>query len=215
MANLRLTWITGLVVTALAAGLGAIGLTSCTSKAPSGTTAASDTARTGSPAPPLSADAKVARGKYLVNAIGCGDCHTPGSFYGAPDGMRMFAGSELGWTGPWGTTYAANITPDPTTGIATWSEDDIVKAMQKGVKPDGGPVLPPMPWPDLANLTPEDAHAIAAYLRTIPAVNHKVPATVPPGKTVKTAFVLPPPPAYDAPKSPPPVSAPAPGTAGR
>src|SRR5689334_8822018 len=53
-----------------------------------------------------------ARGGYLVSIAGCNDCHTPGTFYGAPDHARLLSGSEMGWAGPWGTVYAANLTPD-------------------------------------------------------------------------------------------------------
>ena len=64
---------------------------------------------------------KAERGKYLVSVLGCVDCHTPGAFYGFPDTTRFLSGSELGWTGPWGTTYARNLTPD-SMGIASWTE---------------------------------------------------------------------------------------------
>ena len=59
----------------------------------------------------------IARGRYLAQIMSCGDCHTPGKSYGEPDSARAFAGSELGWKGPWGVRYAANLTPDLDTGI--------------------------------------------------------------------------------------------------
>ncbi len=156
------------------------------------------------PAPMTQAD-KLARGEYLTTIMGCNDCHTPGTLYGAPDFSRKLAGSELGWVGPWGTSYARNLTPDAETGIAAWSEDDIVKTIRTGQRADGTEVLPPMPWPMYTNLSDDDAYSIAAYLKSLPAVSHKVPDKAPPGtKPAKHDWVLPEPPAWDAPKTPAP-----------
>ncbi len=147
----------------------------------------------------------VARGRYLVGVLGCNDCHTPGSLYGAPDTTRKLSGSELGWKGPWGVSYPQNITPDSTTGIGTWTQEQIVATIRGGKRPDGTPLLPPMPWPDFAGLTDDDANAVAAYLKSIPPVNHKNLADVPPTAPFHgAAMVFPPPPAWDAPKGPPP-----------
>ncbi len=150
------------------------------------------------------ADAKVARGQYLATITGCGDCHTPGTFYGAPDHTRLLSGSELGWQGPWGISFARNLTPDVETGIGSWTEAQIVEAIRHGRRPDGRTLLPPMPWPDFVAMTDDDAEAIAAYLKTVPPVHHVVPAVVPPGQPFTgAALVFPPPPAWDAPKAPP------------
>ena len=144
--------------------------------------------------------ARLERGRYLVTIMGCGDCHTPGTFYGASDMARKFSGSDLGWRGPWGVTFARNLTPDMETGLGYWSEDEIVKAFRSGVKNDGSPVLPPMPWQDFAALTDGDAHAIAAYLMSLPPVKHKVHDIVPPDQPFDGAVIaFPPPPAWDAP----------------
>lgn len=145
------------------------------------------------------------RGGRIVFTSGCVDCHTPGSFYGAPDTTRMLSGSELGWTGPWGTSFPRNLTPDSTTGIGSWTEDQIVTAVREGHRPDGSPLLPPMPWPVYSHLTDEDAHALAKYLKSIPPIVHEVPKVVPPGKMPnRPAFVLPAPPEWDARNMPPP-----------
>ncbi len=145
----------------------------------------------------------VARGQYLVRAIGCADCHTPGTFYGQPDPKRLLSGSELGWNGPWGTTYPRNLTPDTTTGIGKWTEQDIVNALHQGRRPDGTALLPPMPWFDFVWLNEEDAYAIAKYLKSVPPIAHKVPDKLPPGVKPKGAFwQLPPAPAWDAPRYP-------------
>ena len=182
-------------------------LASCSSKS-STTTSSTDSTAALSPA------AKVARGKYLVSVLACNDCHTPGGLYGAPDMTRMLSGSELGWTGPWGTSYPANLTPDPQTGIGNYTEDDIVAAIRTGHKKSGVPILPPMPWPVYANLTDEDAYAVAAYVKSIPPVVHAVPTNLPAGKKAPAALVFPPPPAWDAPKGPPPGAPPADTTKG-
>ena len=158
------------------------------------------------PAPAHGAASKevLARGRYLVTITGCNDCHTPGALYGSPDFSRQLSGSELGWHGPWGVSFPSNLTPDLETGLGYWSEDEIVKAFRTGVKNDGSRVLPPMPWQDFAALSDADAHAIAAYLMSQPAVSHKVPADVPPGQKYDGAMMdFPPPPAWDAPKAPP------------
>src|SRR5262249_30243745 len=111
------------------------------------------------------------RGQYIAVITGCNDCHTPGTFYGAPDMNRALSGSELGWKGPWGVSYAANLTPDSATGMGTWTNVEIERALRSGVKKDGSPILPPMPWPDFARMNPEDMAALITYLRSIPAVS--------------------------------------------
>jgi mono/diheme cytochrome c family protein len=154
---------------------------------------------------PAAADRKpmIARGQYLVTIMGCNDCHTPGYFYGAADLDRRLSGSDMAWKGPWGFTFARNLTPDMETGLGYWSEDEIVKAVRTGVSNDGRTLMPPMPWQDFSALTDADAHAIAAYLMSLPAVKHKVHDPVPPGQAYDGAFVeFPPPTPWDAPRPP-------------
>jgi cytochrome c553 len=152
----------------------------------------------------MTAEAKVARGRYLTVIMGCNDCHTPGTFYGTPDTTRTLSGTELGWEGPWGTTYPRNLTPDMETGIGTWSEQDIVTALRQGHRPDNSPILPPMPWPMYTILTDDDASSIANYLKSIPPVKHKAPDRLPPGKGAGGRLIFPPPPAWDGQNLPPP-----------
>jgi len=155
-------------------------------------------------APEQPAMTKLQRGEYLAAITGCHDCHTPGGMYGAPDMHRALSGSELGWQGPWGVSYAANITPDSATGIGTWTNVEIERALRSGVKKDGSPILPPMPWPDLARLNPEDMAALIEYLRNLHAVTHNVPKPIPPGAKAAGALVsFPAPPAWDAPRKTP------------
>jgi len=147
------------------------------------------------------AAARVKRGEYLTGIMSCIDCHTPGTFYGAPDFSRHLSGSELGWKGPWGVTYARNLTPDKETGIGNWTEDDIIKALRTGVRPNGTGLNPPMPWQNFTKLSDEDVHAIAAYLKSLPPVKHKVPDRVPPGTEVTGPVIpIPPPGEWDAPR---------------
>jgi mono/diheme cytochrome c family protein len=90
----------------------------------------------------------IERGKYLVTLDGCNGCHTPGHFFGKPDKARELGGSEVGFEGPdLGIFYGPNLTADEETG--TWSEADIVKAIQTGVRPHGRGLVPVMPWPAL------------------------------------------------------------------
>lgn len=165
------------------------------------TTETSDTAD--STAARAAAMTPIQRGQYLAIVGGCHDCHTPGTLYGAPDMSRALSGSELGWKGPWGVSYAANLTPDPTTGLGSWTDEQILRALQTGVDKEGVPIAPPMPWPSYAHLTREDAMAIVAYLRSIPAVIHRAPERVPPNGTSLTPVLdFPPPPEWDVPKKP-------------
>lgn len=148
--------------------------------------------------------AKLARGEYLATTMGCNDCHTPGTLFGGPDFARRLAGSEVGWKGPWGISFARNLTPDLETGIGYWSEDELVNALRTGLKNDGKPMLPPMPWPNCTRLTDEDIHALAGYLLSLPPVKHKVPDALPPGGSYSGPVIeMPAPGAWDAPTGAP------------
>lgn len=158
-------------------------------------------------AAPLSAQAMIERGRYLVTVAACHDCHTPfkmGPNGPAPDMSRALSGHPAGfemppapaaqgpwigamaatntaWAGPWGVSFTANLTPDAKTGLGTWTEqnfiDTIRNARHMGV---GRPLLPPMPSPALAAMTDEDLKSVFAYLRSIPAIENKVPEPRPP-----------------------------------
>ncbi len=145
-------------------------------------------------------DARVERGRYLVSVIGCSDCHTPltmGPHGPEPDMSRFLAGhpeavpvtpptaptgawlwsasaTNTAFAGPWGVSYAANLTPDQTTGLGIWTEDVFVGAIRTGRHMDTSrEIAPPMPWPAVRNATDDDLKSIFAYLRTIrPVVNH-------------------------------------------
>lgn len=163
--------------------------------------------------PAAPAVSPVERGKMLVTGGGCHDCHTPkkiGPMGPEPDMAKMLSGhpeSEgatppfkgpagkytthtndhlTAWSGAWGVSYAANLTPDETTGIGLWSEDSFVKALKTGKHMGAGrPILPPMPWNWYGQLPDEDLKAIYAYLKSIPPIMNKVPAPLDPaGKPV-------------------------------
>ena len=124
----------------------------------------------------LAAETEVERGKYLVIISGCGTCHTPGALLGKPNSKRLLAGSEVGFGIPGvGVFVGGNLTPDKETGLGEWTTEQIIAAITKGETPNGRKLFPVMPWPDLANLSSNDAQAIAAYLRSLPPVKNAVP----------------------------------------
>jgi len=154
------------------------------------------------------AEARIERGRYLVEVSGCNDCHTPLKMgangpepdrerflSGHPEGMVMEPAPVLGegpwmwagaatntaFAGPWGITYAANLTPDEATGLGIWTEEMFINALRKGKKFGGGRMLnPPMPWPAYSHLTDEDAKAIFAFLASIKPIENRVPDWKPP-----------------------------------
>jgi cytochrome c553 len=149
---------------------------------------------------------QVDRGKSLVWAIGCNDCHTPkriGPRGPELDTVRLLSGHReeptlpppptlepgpwgivtsmelTAWSGPWGVSYGANLTPDENTGLGIWTEEMFIKALRTGRHMGASrPILPPMPWEVYGRLPDEDLKAIYAYLRSIPPVKNRVPAPV-------------------------------------
>jgi mono/diheme cytochrome c family protein len=152
----------------------------------------------------------VKRGNYLVAFGGCNDCHSPKIMTTdgpIPDSTRLLSGHPAqdnppaippnvldpngwagmgnkdftAWAGPWGISYAANLTPDNATGIGAWTEEAFIKAMRTGKHLGmGRPILPPMPWYGLAALNDEDLKAVFAYLKSLPPVSNEVPMPTPP-----------------------------------
>jgi mono/diheme cytochrome c family protein len=105
----------------------------------------------------------VRRGEYLVRAGGCFSCHTA-------EGGEPLAGGRALET-PFGTFYSPNITRDGETGIGRWSDADFVRALRKGVSPDGRNYFPVFPYPSFTGISAEDATAIKAYLFSLPPVH--------------------------------------------
>jgi mono/diheme cytochrome c family protein len=150
----------------------------------------------------------VQRGKYLVDTIGCHDCHTPfvmteqgpsrdmaRALSGHPESLELPAapalpegpwkavasGTFTAWSGPWGTSFTANLTPDPDTGLGKWTYENFRDTLRTGRHLGRGRmVLPPMPIPAYRNLTDEDLRALFAYLQSVPAVKNRVPEPRPP-----------------------------------
>lgn len=117
----------------------------------------------------------VQRGEYLVNSImTCQNCHTPRGEKGAMNFSKDLSGGLTFDEPPFKVT-ASNITPDPETGIGKWSDADIKKALQEGVRPNGSAIATVMPYPYYKVLTPGDLNSIVAYLKSVKPVVNKVP----------------------------------------
>jgi mono/diheme cytochrome c family protein len=146
------------------------------------------------------------RGKYLVTVVGCSDCHTPlktGPKGPEPDMERFLSGhpeqmgplpsanaqgpwlwagaaTNTAFSGPWGVSYAANLTPDQNTGLGIWTEEMFVRAIRTGRHMgQSREILPPMPWPAFRNASDEDLKSIYAFLRTLKPVANHVPDVQP------------------------------------
>ena len=190
--------LTGLTALALVALPGAIGYRATEAIQMSGAPAARKTLD-----PTL-----VERGRYLVSAMGCHDCHTPwkpGPQGPEPDMTRaltghpsdlvmppppklpegpwlwMGAATNTAFAGPWGVSFTANLTPDPETGLGQWTEEMFITAIRTGRQQGKGrPILPPMPWPMIRNLTDEDLRSIFSYLQSLKPVHNRVPQPIDP-----------------------------------
>jgi mono/diheme cytochrome c family protein len=121
---------------------------------------------TGAP-PSLVGASLVAKGKYLAEAADCEACHTV-------PGHARYAGG-LAFKLPFGTLYTPNITADKETGIGGWNDADFLRAVHKGIAPDGTRLYPAFPYAAYSMMTDEDALAIKAYLFSLPAVRAKEP----------------------------------------
>jgi mono/diheme cytochrome c family protein len=157
-------------------------------------------------AEPTLQERRAARGKELVFSIGCNDCHTPkkmGPKGPELDETRILSGHReevvlptppalppgpwgivtthelTAWSGPWGISYAPNLTPDEDTGLGIWTEDMFIGALRTGRHMgQSRPILPPMPWDVYGRLPDEDLKSIYAYLRALPPVKNRVPQPV-------------------------------------
>jgi mono/diheme cytochrome c family protein len=122
------------------------------------------------------AESALERGTYLVTAVAaCGICHSPVDQSGKRNGPELSGGPAT--LSPVFEAYPPNLTPDVKTGLGSWSEDQIVTALREGKTPDGRVLRPPMPVPLYRSMSDNDAHAIAVYLKSLPAVEHRVPVS--------------------------------------
>jgi mono/diheme cytochrome c family protein len=159
-------------------------------------------------------ESQVKWGEHLVTIGGCNDCHTPKkmgaagpepdlsltlsghpSQMPAPDIDRkeleskgLFASNDLtAWVGPWGISYAANLTSD-STGIGNWKEDQFIYCLRNGKwmgLPDGRNLLPPMPWQGIGQMNDDELKAVFAYLKSIKPIHNIVPMPQPPVLAMK------------------------------
>ena len=163
---------------------------------------------------PKTQEEMIALGKYLVHTSACDDCHTPKIFTEKGpvfDTTKLLSGHQqtdvlpsldvtaLGqnqwvagsmtltaWVGPWGISYASNLTPDKATGIGTMTEEMFIKTIREGKYMGvGRPLLPPMPWEVYAKKTDEDLKAMYAYLMSLKPIHNQVPQPTPPDKVAE------------------------------
>ncbi len=162
-------------------------------------------------AKPETPQSPVERGKYLVMVGGCTDCHSPKVFTAmgpVPDSTRLFSGFPAGspipeipkgainptgwggmttndmtlWAGPWGISFAYNLTPDMATGLGGWTEDMFIQTLRTG-KFMGGMsrnILPPMPWQTIGQMSDDDLKAMFAYFKSLPPIHNPIPPAIPP-----------------------------------
>jgi hypothetical protein len=159
----------------------------------------------------MSKDQMVTKGKYLVTVSGCNDCHSPKimtamgpivdstrPLSGSPAEMKLpkidtnqvtpgkwYLGSSdlTAWVGPWGISYAANLTPDSATGTGTWTDEMFIKIIRSGKFMGvevGRPIMPPMPVADFQAFTDDDLKCILAYLKSLKPIKNHVHDYVPP-----------------------------------
>lgn len=156
------------------------------------------------------AEDPVARGKYLVTVLACNDCHTPFKMgekgepepdmskmlSGHPENLKMppppalapdapwnwgGAATNTAFFGPWGVSYAINLTPDEVSGLGKWTEEMFVKTMRSGQHFGAArPIMPPMPAQAYKELGEDDLKAIFAFLKTIPPIKNQAPPYEPP-----------------------------------
>jgi hypothetical protein len=193
-----------------AVGIASFALFQCAEKKPS--QGGADKVEVASPETSFNGfESQIKWGEHLVTIGGCDDCHTPKKMTEqgpVPDmslrlsghpanmpgididrieiqGKGLIVSQDLTeWVGPWGVSYAANLTPDPT-GTGNWTEEQFFIALREG-KSKGirgaRPLLPPMPWEGIGKMTDGEIKAVFAFLKSIKPIDNLVPAPVPPGK---------------------------------
>jgi hypothetical protein len=157
------------------------------------------------------AQTPVERGRYFVTIMGCNDCHTPKIGGADLDAKRLLSGHPANekltpvpagliapdkwgaltnnhltaWVGPWGVSFAPNLTPDKATGIGSWTPEMFIAALRTGKhrgEAKGRAILPPMPWVMYKDMQESDLRAMFAYLQSLPPINNMAPLPLPPDK---------------------------------
>jgi len=159
---------------------------------------------------PLTQEQIIAKGKHLVTLGGCNDCHTPkvmtdmgpmpdttlllsghrqnlpipefpGEMIAQGQWIAATNGDMTAWAGPWGISFAVNLTPDEFSGSGGWTEEMFIGAMRTGLHLGGGrQILPPMPWQAIGGCSDDELKAIFAYLKSINPIRNEIPEPVPP-----------------------------------
>jgi mono/diheme cytochrome c family protein len=160
------------------------------------------------PETPAGKKAQIARGEYLVEIMGCHDCHTPAkmgpngpeqdrsrALSGHPEQLVMppapalppgpwvasIAATFTAFASPGGTVFTRNLTPDKETGLGDWTVEEFIATMKTGrERGKGRPVLPPMPVQNLRALSDSDIRSLFAYLQSIPPIKNRIPQPIEP-----------------------------------
>lgn len=154
-------------------------------------TASADSAAPGTAAGATNGPARVAAasdtaaGRYLVIVGGCNDCHTPG--WAESDGKLpesdWLTGSSVGYRGPWGTTYAANL-----RGMASRIDEERWVSILRTA--DEGEGKPPMPWMNTRQMNEADLRAMYRFIRALGPKGERPPRSVPPGQEPQGQYIL-------------------------
>jgi len=130
----------------------------------------------------LADDAQLERGRYLTRIAGCNDCHTAGyaQAAGAVPESEWLKGDAVGWSGPWGTTYPANL----RLSLQKFSEESWVQTARVAQ------YRPPMPWFALRDMTDEDLRALYRFIKSLGPAGDPAPAYVPPGQQASGPVVM-------------------------
>jgi mono/diheme cytochrome c family protein len=160
------------------------------------------------PNPAIAKQEQLRRGEYMVTIGGCHDCHTPwimGKNGPEPDMTRKLSGhpksfpitrqakldgdrwgyagaaTNTAFSGPWGVSFAANLSPDKNYGTGIWTPEIFRNTIRNGRHWGvARPLLPPMPWFNYRHMTDEDLNAVFAYLQSLPPIPNEVPQPLPP-----------------------------------
>jgi len=166
----------------------------------------------------MTPEEQIKLGEYNVATRGCIECHSPKKMTEmglevdealflsghpsnsslpridtaliGPGKWNLVTNDRTAWVGPWGVSFAANLTPDGPTGLGNWTEEIFIKAMRTGKNMGiGRQILPPMPWKHVAKLKDEDIKSIFAYLKSLKPIRNQVPDPILPNELSKLIAV--------------------------